>query len=81
MVVINHGYGYETVYAHLSKVSVREGQHVKRGDMIGKSGRTGLVSGPHLHYEVRYKGVIQNPMNYFLDDIHPKEYKAHVSAK
>ena len=80
MIVINHGYGYETVYAHLSKLNVREGQHVKRGDLIAKSGRTGLVSGPHLHYEVRYKGVIQNPVNYFLDDIHPQEYKAEVAA-
>jgi murein DD-endopeptidase MepM/ murein hydrolase activator NlpD len=81
MIVINHGYGYETVYGHLSKVLVREGQHVKRGDMIAKSGRTGLVSGPHLHYEVRYKGVIQNPVNYFLDDIKPQGYKATVAAK
>ncbi|MFI5250944.1 MAG: M23 family metallopeptidase [Bacteroidota bacterium] len=81
MIVINHGYGYETVYAHLSKTVAREGQHVKRGDLIAKSGRTGLVSGPHLHYEVRYKGVIQNPVNYFLDDIKPQEFKAHVASK
>jgi murein DD-endopeptidase MepM/ murein hydrolase activator NlpD len=81
MIVINHGYGYETVYGHLSKILVREGQQVKRGDMIAKSGRTGLVSGPHLHYEVRYKGVIQNPVNYFLDDLKPQGYKANVATK
>lgn len=81
MVVVNHGYGYETVYAHLSKILVRDGQHVKRGDQIAKSGRTGLVTGPHLHYEVRYRGVIQNPVNYFLDDIHPQEYKKQVAQK
>ncbi|HEV8538722.1 MAG TPA: M23 family metallopeptidase [Bacteroidota bacterium] len=67
VVAINHGYGYETLYAHLSKVLVREGQRVRRGDLIGKSGETGLVSGPHLHYEVRNKGVCRNPVDYFGD--------------
>ena len=74
VVVINHGYGFQTLYAHLSKAQVREGQHVRRGELIAKSGRTGLVSGPHLHYEVHYKGVRQNPVDYFLDDVHPQEY-------
>jgi murein DD-endopeptidase MepM/ murein hydrolase activator NlpD len=78
---LKHGYGYETVYAHLSKILVREGQRVRRGDMIAKSGRTGLVSGPHLHYEVRYRGVIQNPVNYFLDDIQPQQYKLQAAQK
>lgn len=80
MIVVNHGYGYETVYAHLSKTLVTEGQKVHRGDNIALSGRTGLVTGPHLHYEVRFNGVIQNPVNYFLDDVKPQDYRAQVAA-
>jgi murein DD-endopeptidase MepM/ murein hydrolase activator NlpD len=80
-VVINHGYDYETLYGHLSKVFVHEGQHVQRGDMIAHSGNTGLVSGPHLHYEVRYKGVCRNPVDYFLDDVRPGEYKSSVASR
>lgn len=68
-IVINHGYGYQTMYAHLSKAIVKEGKKVKRGDLIAYSGRSGLVSGPHLHYEVRFKGVRHNPVDYFFDDI------------
>ncbi len=78
-VMINHGYGFQTLYAHLSRAVVHEGDHVKRGMLIGKSGKTGLVTGPHLHYEVRYKGVCQNPMDYFLDDVSPKDYQANVA--
>jgi murein DD-endopeptidase MepM/ murein hydrolase activator NlpD len=81
VVVIKHGYGYQSLYAHLSKVMVREGQRVKRGDLIAKSGKTGLVSGPHLHYEVRYNGVCQNPMNYFFDDVSPKDYRGQVTSR
>lgn len=73
VVVLNHGYGYQTLYGHLSRVLVREGQKVKRGDIIARSGRTGLVSGPHLHYEVRHKGVCQNPVDFFLDDESPRD--------
>jgi murein DD-endopeptidase MepM/ murein hydrolase activator NlpD len=74
-VVIDHGYGYQTVYAHLSKVFVHAGQKVQRGDLIAKCGKSGLVTGPHLHYEVRKNGVSQNPMDYFFDDIRAEEYK------
>ncbi len=81
VVVINHGFGYQTLYAHLSKVLVRSGAKVKRGDMIAKSGRTGLVSGPHLHYEVHYKGVKQNPIDYFLDDLSVSEYVRNISKR
>ena len=81
MIVINHGYGYETVYAHLSKTLVSEGQKIRRGDKIALSGRTGLVTGPHLHYEVRFNGVIQNPVNYFLDNVKPQEYRSRVTAR
>lgn len=75
MVEINHGYGYTSLYAHLDKALVREGQRVKRGDLIGRSGRTGLVSGPHLHYEVRLNGVRQNPIDFFFDDVNYQQYK------
>ncbi len=75
MIEISHGYGYTSLYAHLDKVLLKEGQRVKRGDLIGRSGRTGLVSGPHLHYEVRRNGMRQNPIDYFFDDINYQEYK------
>ncbi len=81
VVVINHGYGYQSLYAHLSKSLVREGQHVKRGDLIGKSGKTGLVSGPHLHYEVRHNGVAENPVNFFFDDITPLQYRSQIASR
>lgn len=80
LVIINHGFGYQTLYAHLSAVNVREGQRVKRGDTIAKSGKSGLVSGPHLHYEVHYRGVRQNPVDYFMDDVSPGSYKDQVAA-
>ena len=69
IVVINHGYGYQTLYAHLSKVLVRPGKRVERGDLIARSGRSGLVSGPHLHYEVRRNGISMDPTDFFYDDI------------
>ncbi len=68
---INHGFSIKTVYGHLSKILIREGQSVKRGEMIGRMGNTGLSSGPHLHYEVRINGIAQNPIDYFFNDIHP----------
>ena len=75
LIELSHGYGYTTAYAHLSKIIVKEGQRVKRGDMIGLSGRTGLVSGPHLHYEVRLNGIRQNPIDFFFDDVNYQEYR------
>ncbi|MBI5475527.1 MAG: M23 family metallopeptidase [Ignavibacteriales bacterium] len=81
VIVINHGFGYQSVYAHLSKILVREGQHIKRGDLIAKSGRTGLVSGPHLHYEVRRNGICQNPMDYFFDDVTVQEYRKQIAEE
>lgn len=65
---IDHGFEFETIYAHLSKVLVHKNQKVKRGDLIAYSGNSGLSSGPHLHYEVRYKEGNVNPVNYFFDD-------------
>ncbi|MGB9664181.1 MAG: M23 family metallopeptidase [Ignavibacteria bacterium] len=65
-VIIDHGYGYETTYGHLSRANVREGQKVVRFQKIGECGSTGLSTGPHLHYEVSFNGEKQNPINYFL---------------
>ena len=65
-VVIDHGFGYETTYGHLSKALVREGQSVKRFQKIGECGTTGLSTGPHLHYEVSFNGQKQNPVHYFF---------------
>ncbi len=70
VVVINHGFGYTTLYAHLKRWLVRKGQHVKRGDKIALSGDSGRLStGPHLHYEVRHNGIPLNPMNFIYDDV------------
>ncbi|PID59542.1 MAG: hypothetical protein CR986_05765 [Ignavibacteriae bacterium] len=67
---IDHGFGYTTLYAHLSKANVKKGQKVKRGDLIGKSGSSGsLATGPHLHYEVKHNGIHLNPSNFIFDDI------------
>lgn len=66
---INHGFGYKTVYGHLSESEVKEGQSVKRGFEIAKSGTSGLSTGPHLHYEVEHNGVKLNPEDFFFDDL------------
>jgi len=71
---IDHGYGYVTLYAHLSRMLVRPGQQVTRGEVIGLVGNTGRSFGPHLHYEVHYRGVPQNPENFFFLDLSPEEY-------
>ncbi len=67
-VEIDHGFGYKTIYGHLSKTLVKEHKKVKRGDLIAKSGNTGLSTGPHLHYEVVHNGVKQNPIEFFFND-------------
>lgn len=67
-VEIDHGFGYKTVYAHLSSTLVQEGQTVKRGQMIANSGNSGLSSGPHLHYEVIHNGQNLNPSDFFFDE-------------
>ncbi len=73
-IVINHGYSYKSLYAHLSKKAVKPGQKVKRGQLIGYVGATGLASGSHLHYEVIKNGQRVNPVYYFNADITPAEY-------
>ncbi len=65
---IDHGYGYRTVFGHLSSASVQVGKIVKRGDLLAKTGNTGLSSGPHLHYEVHHDGIKQDPMGFFFDN-------------
>ncbi len=69
VVKINHGFGYETVYGHLSKILVKEGQKVKRGQVIAKSGTSGLSTGPHVHYEVHHNGVYLNPEDFFFGNM------------
>ena len=74
MVLLNHEFGYKTRYAHLSKLHVKPGEKVQRGQLIAETGNTGISQGPHLHYEVIHKGVPVNPINYFNRDISPEEY-------
>jgi murein DD-endopeptidase MepM/ murein hydrolase activator NlpD len=73
-VVIDHGYGYRSIYGHLSQVTVKRGQKVKRGDFIGLSGTTGISSGPHLHYQIELYGSHVNPLLYFEDNLTENEY-------
>jgi murein DD-endopeptidase MepM/ murein hydrolase activator NlpD len=73
-VVINHGYGYETLYAHMSRFNVKPGQKVKRGDVIGYVGSTGTSTAPHCHYEVIKNGEKINPINFFFNDLSAEEY-------
>ena len=73
-VVIDHGYGYQTLYGHMSKVDVKVGQKVKKGQTIGRVGSTGTSTAPHCHYEVHYKGKAVNPIDYVLDGLTPEEY-------
>ena len=74
-IIIDHGYGYKTLYAHMSKVDVRRGQKVKRGDIIGYVGSSGRSTAPHLHYEVIKDGRKINPVNYYFNDLSPEEYE------
>ena len=74
-VVINHGYGYQTLFGHLSKKFVTEGQKIKRGQLIGYVGSTGMSTAPHLHYEVWKSGTKINPVNYFYNDLSSEEYE------
>jgi murein DD-endopeptidase MepM/ murein hydrolase activator NlpD len=77
-VVINHGYGYQTLYGHMSRMKVNAGQTVKRGDVIGYVGSTGKSTGPHCHYEVIKGGNKIDPVNFFYNDLSPAEYEKMV---
>lgn len=74
-IIIDHGTGYQTQYRHLSRIDVKEGQSVKRGDIIGLTGNTGLSLSPHLHYEVKYKGMRVDPIHYFFMELTPHDYQ------
>jgi murein DD-endopeptidase MepM/ murein hydrolase activator NlpD len=78
VIFLDHDYGYETRYAHLSGFKAKRGQKVKRGDIIGFVGDTGLSRGPHLHYEVLFNGLHINPINFFQRDLSNKEYEKLV---
>jgi murein DD-endopeptidase MepM/ murein hydrolase activator NlpD len=73
-IIIDHGYGFETLYGHMSEYVAKAGQKVKRGELIGKVGSTGKSTGPHLHYEVHVKGKPDNPARYYFMDLTPEEY-------
>ena len=74
-VVINHGFGFQTLYAHMYKIKARVGQKVKRGEVIGYIGNTGKSTGPHLHYEVHKKGQPVDPIYYFYNDLTPAQFE------
>ncbi|MDX2445038.1 MAG: M23 family metallopeptidase [Bacteroidales bacterium] len=76
--VIDHGYGYKTLYGHLNKFNVKRGQKVKRGDVIAFVGNTGVSTAPHLHYEVRQNGKLVNPLNFYFNDLTGDEYERMI---
>jgi murein DD-endopeptidase MepM/ murein hydrolase activator NlpD len=80
-VVIDHGFGYKTRYAHLNRILVHEGDVVTRGTVIGYLGDTGKSTGPHLHYEVRHHDRPVNPITYFADDIKDEDYDKIIKAQ
>lgn len=80
-IVIDHGFGYKTRYAHLSRIDVAKGMKVLRGDQIGAVGRTGKATGPHLHYEVLYKGNAINPYSFMNLDMTVEEYIAMITRR
>jgi murein DD-endopeptidase MepM/ murein hydrolase activator NlpD len=75
MIEIDHGFGYRTRYAHMHDFAARRGQKIKRGELIGYVGNTGLSTAPHLHYEVFINGVQVNPVHYFFNDLNAAEYE------
>lgn len=79
-VVVDHGYGFQTLYGHLLKATVRKGQQVKRGELLGHVGHTGLAQGNHLHYEVIQNGNKVNPVYFFFNDLTPGEYEEVIEA-
>ena len=77
-IIIDHGFGYSSVYAHLSNFNVKVGQKVKRGDIIGYVGNSGTSVANHLHYEIKLNGVNVDPVNYFFEDLSSEEYEKMV---
>jgi murein DD-endopeptidase MepM/ murein hydrolase activator NlpD len=79
-IVIDHGYGLQSTYGHLSQIRVSKGMNIKRGDLIGLSGNTGTSSGPHLHYQIDQFGEHKNPVNFFNNDISVDEYNEMIQV-
>lgn len=77
-IIIDHGSGYETQYSHLSRIDVKKGNKVKRGDIIGLTGNSGLSLSPHLHYEIKFNGMRVDPIHYFFMELTPHEYKRMI---
>lgn len=79
-VVINHGFGYQTLYGHMARVKAKVGQSVKRGEVIGYIGNTGKSTGPHCHYEVIKRGIKVDPVYYFYNDLTPAQFDRILKA-
>ena len=79
-VIIDHGYGFKTIYAHMSKMNTKKGKKILRGDIIGYVGNTGRSAAPHLHYEVHKNGRAVNPVNYYYADLTPEEFEKMLKA-
>ena len=77
-IVVDHGSGYETQYSHLSRIDVKKGQKVRRGDIIGLTGNSGLSLSPHLHYEIKHNGMRVDPIHYFFMELTPHEYQRMI---
>jgi len=77
-IIINHGYGITSIYAHLDRFNVRKGQKVQRGDVIGFVGNTGMSLAPHLHYEIKLNGKNVDPVNYYFNDLTAEEYERMI---
>ncbi len=77
-IVIDHGFGYQTMYAHLQDFRTKLGKKVVRGEVIGGVGSTGKSTGPHLHYEVHYRGEVVNPVNYYFMDLSAEDYEKMI---
>jgi murein DD-endopeptidase MepM/ murein hydrolase activator NlpD len=77
-IIIDHGFGYSSVYAHLDSFNVRKGEKVQRGDVIGFVGNTGMSVAPHLHYEIKLNGKNVDPVNYYFNDLTAEEYERMI---
>jgi len=77
-IVVDHGFGYTSLYAHLDRFNARKGQKVQRGEVIGFVGNTGMSLAPHLHYEVKLNGRTVDPVNYYFNDLTPEEYERMI---
>jgi len=79
-IIIDHGFGYTSTYAHLDSFAARNGQKVSRGDVIGYVGNTGLSVAPHLHYEIKLNDTNVDPVNYFFNDLTAAEYEMMIEV-